>query len=105
MKKQFLNTGPSEGTAVEMSELHSSREFSKWEEAAKKEWAVVHAKFYISLPKAQRRWQGPQNRLLKRQRQRRRNKKALERLPPQVAVIDVKAAQNSSQRARICISP
>ena len=105
---------------VEMSKLHQSNEFSKWEEAAKKEWAVVHAKFYISLPQSQSwrhggrgqgRGRGHEDRRNPRGRggrgqgrgqgrghgrTRRQGKKGLEKLPEQAKVIDVKAAENAT---------
>lgn len=79
----------------EMNKLHQSNEFAKWEEAAKKEWAVVHAKFYISLPKRQRRAPPP----LQTQRQRRGGKgrsKEQEPLPEQAPVIDIKPAEKAT---------
>jgi hypothetical protein len=35
----------------QISKLQQSAEYSEWKEANKKEYAVVHAKFYVSIPK------------------------------------------------------
>lgn len=93
---------------TEMNKLHQSQEYSKWEEAAKREYAVIHAKFYISVPKRkfgphpssnnQGRGRGRgggenQGRGGRGSGQRRRN---LEALPQQAPVIDIKAAENAT---------
>jgi len=91
---------------TEMGKLHQSNEFSNWEAAAKKEWAVVHAKFYIALPKNIRQGDAQHNhgdhRTKKRWNSRRdetggrRGKQHLEKLPEQVPVIDVKSAESAT---------
>ena len=90
---------------TEMNKLHQSQEYAQWEEAAKREYAVIHAKFYISVPKRKygppqssnnqgRGGRGGGNQGRGRGRgQRRRN---LEALPQQTPVIDIKAAEKAT---------
>ena len=73
----------------EMEKLHQNYQFTQWERASKKEWAVVHAKFYISLPQRTRR--GLQNRPDGHTRSR-----ELEALPEQASVVNVKSAENAT---------
>mmetsp|Transcript_9270 Transcript_9270/g.11709 ORF Transcript_9270/g.11709 Transcript_9270/m.11709 type:complete len:269 (-) Transcript_9270:34-840(-) len=74
----------------EMEKLHQNHQFTQWERASKKEWAVVHAKFYISLPQRTRR--GLQN----RSKDGHTRSRELEALPEQASVIDVKSAENAT---------
>lgn len=40
---------------VAMQRLQPTNEFKAWEDAVKKDWACIHAKFYVSLPTKMRR--------------------------------------------------
>ena len=75
----------------EMNKLHSNFRFSQWEKASKKEWAAVHAKFYISLPKRIARI--PKNISGPRAD---RAPRELEPLPEQASVVDIKPAENAT---------
>jgi len=82
---------------TEMNKLHQSHQYEKWEEAAKKEYAVIHAKFYISLPTRKR--QPPLSNVRSSNQGRgggRRRRKNLEALPEQAPVVDIKAAENAT---------
>ncbi len=91
---------------MEMTKLTQTAQYTQWEEAAKKEWAVAHAKFYIAIPKYQRRHDPihPRRRGNGRNpngngrstRGRRRRGRNLEQLPEQAPVIDVKAAEHAT---------
>lgn len=71
-----------------MAQLEQTGAFSAWEEAARKEWACIHAKFYVSLPK----------RSMHPTQVDRRQVKSIpqEVLPRQTPVIDVKAAERAT---------
>jgi hypothetical protein len=74
----------------EMNRLQSSGEYMEWKEANKKEYAVIHAKFYVSIPK--RMYRSTPNVGIGGKR----GGKHTEPLPvpQQAAVIDVKASEN-----------
>ncbi len=75
--------------ATAMSKLEETSAYNAWEQAARKEWACIHAKFYISLPKRQyqnKNHKGRQN----------SNKSNQEDLPQQAPIIDVKAAEKAT---------
>lgn len=80
---------------VEMTKLNSSNEYNKWEEAAKKEWAVVHAKFYVSISQSMTRSGRRNHRQVSSQRNR-NGRRQLENLPEQSSVVDIKAAENAT---------
>jgi len=83
---------------LEMSNLQKDAHFQAWEEAARQEYAVVHAKFYISVPKQvqvqrHRRATSAANSNYSRNGNgngRQRNK---ESLPEQAPVVDLKATE------------
>lgn len=75
---------------VEMNKLEKSKGYAEWKDANKKEYAVIHAKFYVSIPKRMHR--APPN----KDNGGRRKPKQLEPLPvpEQAPVVDIKAAEN-----------
>ncbi len=76
---------------IEMEKMQRDAQFLAWEEAARKEYAFIHAKFYISLPKNMRRGQISNGRSRPRRRgARNKNKEAL---PEQAPVVDLKATE------------
>ena len=74
--------------ASEMSKLEKTDAFSAWEDAARKEWACIHVKFYVSLPK--RNMMNPQF------TKRRVKKIKQEALPQQAPVINIKSAERAT---------
>jgi hypothetical protein len=74
---------------AEMNKLQHDKSYVEWKEANKKEYAVIHAKFYVSTPK--RMYRAPPN----RGNGGRGNVKQFEPLPvpEQAPVVDVKAAE------------
>ena len=82
----------------EMKQLHKTNVYAQWEEAAKKEYAVIHAKFYISLPKRQ--YASPPNNARHHNAASRhgngRKERQLEPLPEQSKVVDIKAAEQAT---------
>jgi len=90
---------------TEMHRLHQTNDFTKWENAVKREWAIVHAKFYVSMAdkvhRQQQRRNPSTNHTTQNQRGRRyrgneQNMRKKERLPDQSLVIDVKAAEKAT---------
>ena len=91
----------------EMRKLHQSNEYSQWEQAAKMDWAVAHAKFYISIPQHQHGHAGGSRRNVYNSRHSHshndrirggggRNRRNLENLPEQQPVIDLKASEKAT---------
>jgi len=90
----------------EMNRQHQTDDFNKWKNAAKREWAVVHAKFYVSMADVVRRQQQQQRRRTastnhpqNQRRQHRGDRRTIrkkEPLPDQSLVIDVKAAEKAT---------
>jgi hypothetical protein len=74
---------------AEMDKLQHDANYVKWKEANKREYAVIHAKFYVSTP--QRMYRAPP----KKRNGGRRNGKQMDPLPvpEQAPVVDVKAAE------------
>lgn len=86
-----------------MHRLHKTNDFTKWENAVKWEWAIVHAKFYVSLADKVHRQQRrnpstnhSQNQRGQRHRGSEQNIRKKERLPDQSLVIDVKAVEKAT---------
>jgi len=79
----------------QMSKLHQSSDYDRWKEAIKKEYAVIHAKFYVSLPKKMHR-QAPPNGSRSGFNQRRGRQANPLPLPEQSTVMDIKAAENAT---------
>ena len=78
-----------------MRELQQSSEYTDWKEANTKEYAVVHAKFFVSNPRRMRR--PTQTRQASSGFQRRKGKEIpLLPLPEQATVVDVKAAEKAT---------
>ena len=71
----------------QMNKLEQSVAYAEWKEANKKEYAVIHAKFYVAIPK--RTYRAPP------QKTGQRKGKPMEPLavPEQAAFVDVKAAE------------
>lgn len=83
----------------QMNQLQQSNDYSQWRDANKKEYAVVHARFYISVPK--RRYYAPPPNTARGGRgghnhQRRGKPREKLQLPEQSTVIDVKAAERAT---------
>lgn len=77
----------------QMNKLEQSRSYAEWKEASKQEYALIHAKFHVSIPKKMynsgRKYNGD------RSNQRRRGKQMNPLpLPEQQHVVNVKAAEN-----------
>jgi len=86
---------------VEMGKLQQCTKYAKWEETAKKEWAVLHAKFYIAVANRMNRdGSGGRRRVDSNHRRARdrggRQRRHLEKLPEQAQVVDVKSAENAT---------
>jgi len=82
----------------EMEKMHHNMAYTKWQEAATKEYAVIHAKFYISLP--QRTHATPPGHRMRNTSnthgKRHSKERELEPLPEQAKVIDIKAAEKAT---------
>ena len=79
----------------QMSKLQQSNDYAEWKEANKKEYAVIHAKFYVSIPK--RMYQrAPPNTARGGSKQRRGKQIDPLALPEQSTVMDIKAAENAT---------
>ena len=79
--------------ATAMSKLETTNAYSAWEDAARKEWACIHAKFYISLPKKRNPYKSNDGDV--RKGRGKRNEKQ-EDLPEQAPIVDVKAAEKAT---------
>ncbi|KAL7534287.1 hypothetical protein ACHAWF_004777 [Thalassiosira exigua] len=77
-----------------MSELQQSREYAEWKEANLKEYAVIHAKFFVSIPK--RIYGAPRKSARGGSRRRRGNQMEPLPVPEQSVVVDVKAAESAT---------
>ena len=73
-----------------MGKLQQSGDYAEWIKANKKEYAVIHAKFYVSIPKRMSR--APSNK--GNGNPRKRSQMDPLPVPEQASVIDVKAAEN-----------
>ena len=81
----------------QMNKLQQSNDYAQWREANKKEYAVIHAKFYISIPKKTYRAAPPKTaRGGSGSNQRRGKQMKPLPVPEQSTVIDVKAAENAT---------
>jgi hypothetical protein len=78
----------------QMSKLQQSAEYSLWKEANKKEYAVIHAKFYVSVPKIMH--NRPQPTAASGGFKRRSKNIDPLPLPQQSTVIDIKAAEKAT---------
>jgi hypothetical protein len=85
----FTNDGHTNRTSA-MARLEQTRAFAAWEEAARKEWACIHAKFYVSLPRQN--MLGGASHMMKR----REYQVPQQELPKQEPVIDVKSAERAT---------
>eukprot|EP00978_Attheya_sp_CCMP212_P018388 scaffold50278_cov52-Attheya_sp.AAC.1 len=78
-----------ENRKAAMAELQPMRAFKAWEEAAKKEWAFVHVKFFVSVAKRKSRAINATT------SHRKRGPHQTEELPAMAPVVDVKAAEKA----------
>mmetsp|Transcript_29458 Transcript_29458/g.71150 ORF Transcript_29458/g.71150 Transcript_29458/m.71150 type:complete len:732 (-) Transcript_29458:163-2358(-) len=76
----------------QMNKLQQSSDYAEWTKANKNEYAMIHAKFYLSIPKRTYKAQ-PKSGGFK---QRRRKQTTPLPLPEQASVVDVKAAENAT---------
>jgi len=74
-----------------MDHLQTTRAYRAWETAARNEYACVHAKFYVSLPKQMRQEYNDRG-----QGQQTKNKREREHLPQQASILDIKPAANAT---------
>jgi len=79
----------------QMSKLQQSNDYVEWKEANKKEYAVIHAKFYVSIPKRMY-GRSPPNTAGGGFKQRSGKQIKQLPLPEQSAVMDIKAAENAT---------
>jgi len=75
----------------QMSKLQKSKDYAEWIKATNKEYAVIHAKFYVSIPK--RMYRAPQKTARGGFKQRKGKQIKPIPLPEQSTVIDVKATE------------
>lgn len=81
---------------TELKKLHQTSDWCQWKEAAQQEYAVVHAKFYISQPQSQRFITHRKVYHKGHKGQEHRRKHGLEPLPKQATIVDIKAAENAT---------
>ena len=79
----------------QISKLQQSAEYSEWKDANKKEYAVVHAKFYVSIPKIMHYRPPPTAASGGFKVRRSKNTEPLP-LPEQSTVVDIKAAEKAT---------
>ena len=92
----FQNDGHT-NRASAMSKLEQTGAYSAWEDAARKEWACIHAKFYVSLPKKNHLYNGSsQDHTNRRRRVVRSGSSQQQELPEQAPVVDIKAAERAT---------
>lgn len=73
----------------EMNKLQHNQQFNLWKDANRAEYSVIHAKFYVSIPKRQN--GGKVN-----VQRRRKKERELLPLPNQSSVTDIKAAEKAT---------
>lgn len=79
---------------AQINKLQQSNDYAEWKEANKKEYAVIHAKFYVSIPK--RMYGAPPKSAGGGSKQRRGKHMTPLPVPEQATVVDVKAAENAT---------
>ncbi len=90
-KYDFDNEGHSNRKEA-MARMEKTKAFSAWEDAAKKEWACIQAKFYVSLPsRTQNHNKGHRGR-----QSFKKQKSQKEDLPEQAPIVDIKAAERAT---------
>jgi len=77
-----------------MAKMEKTKAFSAWEDAAKKEWACIQGKFFVSLPMRSRHHNSKKRHPNSQSATKQKAQK--EDLPEQAPVVDIKAAERAT---------